>query len=326
MAAASPTFKWMVPDEFKEFPGLHTGESHECTALVFWGPHLVVSGHTNGAIVVRDIENRGDNVLVGHTYSISALVVWRTLLASSSDKDIFVYEKADRTPWTKNARRILRGHTSVVFCLATFRDELASGSGDKTVRLWNYETGRNTRTFYGFSSWVYSIVEHNEFLICGDLSNTIIWIKDGVKPIEITKFYYVPHPIVSWNGSLMVNQDKGGVRSYNLIDFMDDDNYSLLTEKFHDHMSLCPTRNMNRNVISSLVVHKFWLVGLEIWCGVARIIFWEREFGEDHKTNIVRFFELPGHYTKGALAVHGEHLVIALGTDLYIFEDFDMER
>ena len=42
------------------------------------------------------------------------------------------------------------GHTSYVFCLTVLANGfLASGSGDTTIKIWNYSTGSLITTLYG---------------------------------------------------------------------------------------------------------------------------------------------------------------------------------
>ena len=54
---------------------------------------------------------------------------------------------------------ILSGHTDSVTCLVFSPDKtsLVSGSNDKTVKLWDLQTGGVVKTFHGHYSWVYSV-------------------------------------------------------------------------------------------------------------------------------------------------------------------------
>ena len=54
---------------------------------------------------------------------------------------------------------ILSGHTDQVRCLVFSLDgtSLVSGSHDKTVKLWDVQTGGVVETFHGHYSWVYSV-------------------------------------------------------------------------------------------------------------------------------------------------------------------------
>ncbi|MEH1885909.1 WD40 repeat domain-containing protein, partial [Nostoc sp.] len=55
--------------------------------------------------------------------------------------------------------RTLKGHDSSVFSVSFSADgkTLASGSYDKTIKLWNLETGKEIRTLKGHDSSVFSV-------------------------------------------------------------------------------------------------------------------------------------------------------------------------
>ena len=56
-------------------------------------------------------------------------------------------------------RNRLEGHDSMVISVSFSPDgkTLASGSADKTIRLWNLETGKEIRTLPGHDEWVFSV-------------------------------------------------------------------------------------------------------------------------------------------------------------------------
>jgi WD40 repeat protein len=55
---------------------------------------------------------------------------------------------------------------------------LATGSSDKTIKLWNVETGKEIRTLHGHDSYVYSVnfSPDGKTLVSGSYDNTIkLW-------------------------------------------------------------------------------------------------------------------------------------------------------
>ncbi len=90
-------------------------------------------------------------------------------------------------PWTPLSERcILEGHTRDVNCLAVLGDgvSLASGSRDKTVRLWNTKTGVCTRVLEGHTGLVYclAVLGDGVSLASGSSDETVrLWnTKTGV--------------------------------------------------------------------------------------------------------------------------------------------------
>ncbi len=75
------------------------------------------------------------------------------------------------------------GHINFVNSVAFSPDgkTLASGSGDKTVKLWNVESGQQIKSFEGHSNWVSTVAFSplNNLLISGSLDSTLkLWDKD----------------------------------------------------------------------------------------------------------------------------------------------------
>ncbi|PLZ51674.1 hypothetical protein CBP15_14145, partial [Fischerella thermalis WC442] len=76
--------------------------------------------------------------------------------------------------------RTLTGHSGGVRSVVLSPDgqTLASGSGDKTIKLWNLKTGEAIRTLAGHGDGVQSLAfsQNGNILVSGGFDNTIkIW-------------------------------------------------------------------------------------------------------------------------------------------------------
>ncbi|MEH2192755.1 MAG: NB-ARC domain-containing protein [Nostoc sp.] len=76
--------------------------------------------------------------------------------------------------------RVLYGHSNRVFCVAFSPNGqfLASGSADRTIKLWSPYTGQCLKTLYGHGSWVWAIAfsPDNKLLASASHDHTIkIW-------------------------------------------------------------------------------------------------------------------------------------------------------
>jgi WD40 repeat protein len=92
----------------------------------------------------------------------------------------------------KSERNRLEGHDSVVTSVNFSPDgkTLVSGSGDKTIKLWNVETGQEIRTLKGHDSVVSSVnfSPDGKTLVSGSWDNTIkLWNVETGKEIRTFK-------------------------------------------------------------------------------------------------------------------------------------------
>jgi WD40 repeat protein len=78
----------------------------------------------------------------------------------------------------------LRGHTNYVHSVAFSPDGqiLASGSNDKTIKLWQVSTGQELFTFTGHTESVNSVAfsPNGQILASGSIDKTLkIWRQEG---------------------------------------------------------------------------------------------------------------------------------------------------
>ena len=76
--------------------------------------------------------------------------------------------------------QVLRGHSDRILSIAFSSDGqiLASGSADRTITLWNSQTGKSLRTLQGHRSWVWGIaISHDSKLLAsGSYDHTVkLW-------------------------------------------------------------------------------------------------------------------------------------------------------
>jgi WD40 repeat protein len=111
----------------------------------------------------------------GHSNSIYTIALSTThhLLASGHEDQTlklwdFNYQTLSATS-NPQPFRVLRGHTGRIFSIAFAPSSceklstdqiLASGSADRTIKLWNSHTGQCLHTLQGHTSWVWAIAFH----------------------------------------------------------------------------------------------------------------------------------------------------------------------
>ena len=87
---------------------------------------------------------------------------------------------AAHTTWELAVTNSLIGHSESVLSVAISPDgqTVASGSGDRTIKIWQLRTGELVNTLYGHSSWVSAVAisPDGQTLVSGSGDNTIkIW-------------------------------------------------------------------------------------------------------------------------------------------------------
>ena len=119
--------------------------------LAVWEGQLI-SGHGSGMVRVWDVRTEERQCeLAGHTALVCSLFVVGSLLASGSFESIQVW--ANVPEWL--CERTLTVQKSWVSPLAGWAGRLISGSGDRTIRMCELETGGLDATLTGHGGAVW---------------------------------------------------------------------------------------------------------------------------------------------------------------------------
>ncbi|NJO39244.1 MAG: hypothetical protein HC865_00725 [Cyanobacteria bacterium RU_5_0] len=142
---------------------------------VAFHPHddLLASGGEDYTARLWEIETgHCTKTLQGHSNVIYAIALHSTqrLLASSHedqtvklwDFDASIAHHRGSATVKTQPFRVLRGHTGRIFSIAFHPTGhlLASASTDRTIKLWNPDTGHCLQTLQGHTSWVWAIAFH----------------------------------------------------------------------------------------------------------------------------------------------------------------------
>ena len=132
-------------------------------ALAVWEGQLI-SGHgswrvygwdTGTGLLRRELE--------GHSWSVGSLcVVGLRLACASTSPLIRVWAMGPEPEWA--CERTLTWHTEWLASLVGWAGKLISGSYDKTMRVWDLETGGLDATLVGHGGAVHGLLVHRERL------------------------------------------------------------------------------------------------------------------------------------------------------------------
>lgn len=130
---------------------------------VAWSPDdkHIASGSADNMVRIWDVDNgKLLKILQGHTGLVSG-VAWspnnQQLVSASFDERLLLWSACDDFACTD----VLIGHTARVSCVAWKGQLIASGSADKTVRLWNVNEDGNVtshRVLTGLNKEVVSVM------------------------------------------------------------------------------------------------------------------------------------------------------------------------
>jgi WD40 repeat protein len=129
---------------------------------------ILASGSWDKTIKIWQLDTGEElHTLRGHSdrvYSVAFSPDGQTLASGSLDKTIEIWrlrKKREKNRWLTcwGLEHTLIRHSSEVSCIAFSPNErtLASGSWDKTIKIWQLNTGEELHTFRGHSDRVYSV-------------------------------------------------------------------------------------------------------------------------------------------------------------------------
>jgi WD40 repeat protein len=120
-------------------------------------------------------------------------------------------------------KRELTGHSNRVRCVVFAPDgaRLASGSDDKTIRVWNVSTGKSERKFSGHSAWVRSVAfsPDGSRIASGSDDGTLrIWnISTGENQLKLTALSdWMRSVAFSFDGLYVSSTSQDTTRMWNL--------------------------------------------------------------------------------------------------------------
>jgi WD40 repeat protein len=150
--------------------------------------NLVVSGGDDHGIKIWELQ-RGKCIktLQGNSNAIYAIAYsnQQNLLASGhEDQTIKLWNVDINSPQALEPDlqpfQILRGHSDRILSIAFSPDQkiLASGSADRSIKLWDAQTGKLLKSLQGHRSWVWGITisPDSKFLASGSYDHTVkLW-------------------------------------------------------------------------------------------------------------------------------------------------------
>jgi WD40 repeat protein len=192
--AFDPTGEWLASGGDDHATKLWRVSNGQCTKTI--------KGHTNAVMSIA-LNSDGHDLASGH-----------------EDQTVRLWDRS-----MGKCLQTLRGHTNRVWSVAfappskpgaaaqTNDSEnaiLASGSGDRTVKLWNCRTGQCLKTLHGHSRWVWSVAfsPNGEWLASSSYDRTIkLWDVDAGKCVQTLQEHTAPvvsvafSPNGKWLGS-----------------------------------------------------------------------------------------------------------------------------
>ena len=166
-------------------------------SLSVWEGRLI-SGHGSGKLRVWDVDTGTcEYAFSGHCKPVNALAVFGSRVVSG-----FHARCAGIKVWAlamdENETRILshrtvmvlQGHSDVVWTLVGWQGKILSGSEDKSIRVWDADTGAHDATLTGHSSGIQRLATHpgRGLLFSASLDGTVrVWALGAWEAVQVVR-------------------------------------------------------------------------------------------------------------------------------------------
>jgi WD40 repeat protein len=108
-------------------------------------------------------------------------------------------------------------HQDWIRCMATWNGKLISGSDDRSIKIWDLNTGQELRTLNGHQDWINCITIWNDKLISGSDDAIIkIWDLNTGQELQTLNEQSKIHCITIWNDKLISGSEDHTIKFWDL--------------------------------------------------------------------------------------------------------------